>query len=127
MALEIKASQSKPINDSRSKIWLTSDTLNKKGLKFGIESFSGRGHNNGRIFIGIFDAKNDYSILRDGDYRLNKYWPVVCDVNTIHNNHLNLSSTKILETLSTDKSYFEKMVSEVANQTKAFIEAYYSD
>lgn len=126
MGLEVKASKSKPINNNFSKIWLNSELLEKLGAKFGIESFSGRGHNNGRIFIGIFDKKNGYNPLRDGDYRINKYWPIVSDIKTPDQNPLNLGSIKILVKLSSDATYFEKMVSETANQTKLFVESYYS-
>lgn len=127
MQIDLEGRLGNPINYNHSQIWLESKTLEKRGIKFGIESFSGRGHKNGRIFIGIFDSKNSYNSLRDGDYRINKYWPIVSDINTPGNNPLNLSSTKILENLSTDKIYFEAMVSEVAKQTKVFIEAYYSE
>jgi hypothetical protein len=123
--LVVKASLSQSINHNYSKILLSSDELDKKGVKFGIEPFSGKGNNNGRVFIGILDKKNNYDALRDGDYRFNTYWPLISDIKTPDKNPLNLSSTKTLEKLSTDNAYFEDMVNEIINQTKDFLDTYH--
>ncbi|WP_343330851.1 PD-(D/E)XK nuclease family protein [Polaribacter staleyi] len=108
-----------------SQIWLNSDNLEKNNVLFGLESFSGKGNNNGRIFIGIFDRKNNYDALRDGDFRLSSYWPLVADIKTPGNNPLNLSSTNTLEKLSTDKGYFDEMVNGIGSQVKDFADTYY--
>ena len=108
-----------------SQIWLSSDALHKNNVHFGLESFSGKGNNNGRIFIGILDKKNNYDALRDGDYRLSSYWPLVSDIKTPSNNPLNLNSTKILEKLSTDPIYFDEMVTGIAEQVKGFVNTYH--
>lgn len=126
MELKVKANFGNPINYNHSQIWLNSDTLDKKKVKFGIESFSGKGHKNGRIFIGIRDDENEYEVVQEDDYTFLPHWPVIRNIKTPDDNPLNLYSTKILEKLSNDDTYFEDMVSEVANQTKAFIEDYYS-
>ena len=124
MQLGVKVRLGNAVNHNYSQIWLSSETLHNRGVQFGIESFSGKGNNNGRVFIGIFDKKNDYDTKRDGDYRLSTYWPLVGDIKTLDRNPLNLSSTKTLESLSTDNAYFEEMVTEIINQTKDFVETY---
>lgn len=126
MPLEVIATPGRPVYSNHSKIWLTSESLKVRKVKFGVESFSGKGHNSGRIFIGIFDQKNTYDALRDGDYRLSNYWPMVCDIKTPNNNPLNLSSIKTLQELSRSNEYFEKMVNEIIDQTRKFIETYNS-
>jgi|SRR5690554_255261 len=108
-----------------SQIWLSSEKLHNNGEQFGLESFSGSGHNNGRLFIGIFDRKKEHRVLHEGDYRLNSSWPLVRDLKTPSNNHLNLSSIKTLEKLIDDADYFNEMVDEVANQVKGFVELYH--
>lgn len=113
------------VTHTYSQIWLNSDALDKKKVLFGLESFSGKGNNSGRIFIGIIDKANNYDALRDGDYRLNSYWPVVSDIKTANNNPLNLNSTATLEKLSTDAIYFENLVNKVADQVKDFVNTYY--
>ncbi|WP_026837093.1 PD-(D/E)XK nuclease family protein [Gillisia sp. JM1] len=125
MPLEVKARLGNAINHNYSQIWLSSEALHKKGVQFGLESFSGKGNNYGRVFIGIFDRKNNYDAKRDGDYRLSIYWPLINDIKTPDKNSLNLASTIILEKLSTDNEYFEEMVNEITIQTKAFVETYY--
>ena len=116
----------KGVTNVYSQIWLSSDALHKNNVQFGIESFSGKGNNNGRIFIGILDQKNNYVTLRDGDYRLSSYWPLVSDIKTPSNNPLNLNSTKTLEKLSTDSDYFNELVNSISNQIKDFVNTYYT-
>ncbi|PKR80710.1 hypothetical protein CW751_08035 [Brumimicrobium salinarum] len=120
----------RPGNDTShvySQIWLNSEKLHVKDLQFGLESFSGKGHNHGRIFIGVFDREKEkeYEILSDGDYRLNSSWPLIRDIKTPCDNHLNLSSIKTLEKLLDDADYFNEMVDEVVNQVKDFVELYH--
>tara|TARA_R110001592_G_C13095836_1_gene743787 strand:- start:38 stop:1213 length:1176 start_codon:yes stop_codon:yes gene_type:complete len=109
-----------------SQIWLSSDMLDNKNTQFGLESFSGKGNNNGRIFIGLFSHKNNYDALRDGDYRLNSYWPLVSDIKTPNNNPLNLNSTATLEKLSTDSDYFNELVNSICDQVTDFVNTYYA-
>jgi hypothetical protein len=109
-----------------SQIWLSSDMLDNKNIQFGLESFSGKGNNNGRIFIGLFSHKNNYDALRDGDYRLNSYWPLVSDIKTPSNNPLNLNSTATLEKLSTDSDYFDELVNSICDQVTEFVNTYYT-
>ncbi|QXP78307.1 MULTISPECIES: PD-(D/E)XK nuclease family protein [Winogradskyella] len=114
-------------NDSShnySQIWLNNPVALDDDFSFGIESFSGHGNNEGRMFVGIFDNKNEYDCLIEGDTRLNSYWPVIRNIKTPSGNPLNLSSTITLEKLSSDSLYFEEMVSAVVKQTAAFIESY---
>ncbi|MGB3343696.1 MAG: PD-(D/E)XK nuclease family protein [Aequorivita sp.] len=126
MQFVVQARLGNPINHNYSQIWLTSETLHEKELQFGIESFSGKGNNNGRVFIGIFDRKNKYNAIRDGDYRLSSYWPLVCDITTPDKNPLNLSSTKTLERLSKDSVYFEEIVNEITTQIIDFVKVYHA-
>lgn len=125
MQLNVKAFLGNDATYVYSQIWLRSKELDKKGALLGLESFSGKGHNNGRIFVGIFDRKNSYDALKDGDYRLSNYWTLINDIKTPENNFLNLSSTNILEKLLSNPTYFENMVSAVATQTKTFVDTYH--
>lgn len=126
MRLVVNARLGNDINQNYSQIWLSSEALHTKGVQFGIESFSGKGNNNGRIFIGIFDKETSYNAIRDGDYRLSTYWPLVSDIKTKDKNPLNLASTKTLRKLSNNDVYFKEMVNEITDQTKAFVDTYHT-
>jgi hypothetical protein len=126
LQLSVKAEFGKNVTHVFSQIWLKSEALDKKNVLFGLESFSGKGNNNGRVFIGILDRKNNYDTSRDGDYRLSSYWPLVSDIKTPSNNPLNLNSTKTLEKLSTDSDYFNELVNSISNQVKDFVNTYYT-
>lgn len=125
MKLDVTARPGNDTSHVYSQIWLNSEKLHINEVQFGLESFSGNGHNHGRLFIGIFDRKKEYEACEDGDYRLNTSWPLVRDIKTPSNNHLNLSSIKTLEKLIDDADYFNEMVDEVANQVKDFVELYH--
>jgi hypothetical protein len=125
MQLKLDLKSGKDTTHVYSQIWLRSDILNKKGILFGLESFSGKGNNNGRIFVGILDKNNEYNAIRDGDFRLNNYWPLVSEIKTPENNPLNLNSTNTLAKLISNPEYFDAMIDTIANQTKDFVNTYY--
>ncbi|TVZ46154.1 PD-(D/E)XK nuclease family protein [Olleya sp. Hel_I_94] len=125
MQLNVKADLGNDTTHVYSQIWLRSDALDKKGAFFGLESFSGEGNNKGRIFVGVLDKRNKYDAIRDGDYRLSSFWPLVSDIKTLDNNSLNLSSTNTLEKLISNSNYFEEMVDVITKQTKDFIDMYH--
>ena len=109
-----------------SQIWINSDVLDKRGTLIGIESFSGDGHNGGHLFVGILHKGMSYEVLRDGDYRLNNYWPVVSDIKSINNTPLDLSNIETLEQLINSKEYFNDLVDTIVEQTSAFYITYHN-
>ncbi|PKH52149.1 hypothetical protein CXF68_16260 [Tenacibaculum sp. Bg11-29] len=125
LELNVNAVLGNDITNVYSQIWLKSDALDKKGALLGLESFSGQGNTKGCMFVGILDRKNEYDTIRDGDYRLSSYWPLISDLKTTEDNPLNLTSTNTLEKLINNPTYFEEMVTTVVNQTKDFVDAYH--
>jgi len=75
-----------------SQIWIDIKLKNTQLRRFGLESFSGKGVNNNRIFIGLLDKENSYDFLIDGCQRHNGYWPVIKDIKTPEDNFLNISA-----------------------------------
>ena len=71
------------------------------------------------------DKKTKYEAIRDGDFRLNNYWPLISEIRTLDNNTLNLNSTNTLATLISNPEYFDAMIDTITNQTKDFVEAYH--
>lgn len=125
MELVVEANQDRDINHRFSKIWLSSDALEEKGIRFGIEPFSGIDDKNGKMFVGILDRTREYAIKEDGDNRYNSYWPIIRSLKTMEGDYLNLSSTTFLEKLSSETDYFNAMVNSIVEQTKNFIEVYH--
>ncbi|MDG5493174.1 PD-(D/E)XK nuclease family protein [Psychroserpens sp. SPM9] len=126
MSLPVNARLGNDINSNYSQLWLSSGELHDKNVQFGIESFSGKGNTEGRMFIGILDKKREYNAISDGDRRLNSFWPIIRYLKTTEGNPLNLTSTRILEKLSSDANYFEQMVNSISNETKNFVETYHT-
>lgn len=109
-----------------SQVWINSDALDKGGILIGVESFSGDGHNDGQLFVGILHKGMSYDPLRDDDYRLNNYWPIVSDIKSINNTPLSLSNIEILEQLISSKEYFNDLVDVIVEQTSAFFTTYHN-
>ena len=107
-----------------SQIWIDLHRDNQFIKRFGIESFSGKGVNDNRIFVGVVDKGQTYEFHVEGCKRLNAHWPVVKDIKTPEGNFLNISSAAILEQLAQDTTYFKAMVNATVQQAVTFIEAY---
>lgn len=107
-----------------SQIWIDLHHNNQFIKHFGIESFSGKGVNDNRIFVGVLDKGQSYDFQMDGCKRHNAHWPVIKDIKTPEGNFLNISSTAILEQLAQDTTYFKAMVLAAVEQAVSFIEAY---
>ncbi|SDX30673.1 PDDEXK-like family protein [Aequorivita viscosa] len=112
-----------------SQIWIELDNSKDLTMRFGIESFSGKGNENGRIFIGIFDRLTqeinidfaDESI----DKYLSKYWPVIRLIKTPKNNPLHLNSGDLLLKLNDENSQtFKDLLEETVSQVIKFVNEY---
>jgi hypothetical protein len=106
-----------------SQIWIYGHR-NGGRLKFGIESFSGKGNNHGRLFVGIIDRGIEGPHLDGSDNKLSKLWPIVRNIKTAEGNPFNLSSTNILEKLNNDSLYFTIMVDLLVKQVVDFVNTY---
>ncbi|MEZ4802054.1 MAG: PD-(D/E)XK nuclease family protein [Gelidibacter sp.] len=111
-------------SNQNSQIWIDTLEFRKRDIRFGIESFSGKGNNDGRLFVGIFNKQKICDNILSGDRRLNIYWPVIREIKTTKNNYLNLSSSKILEDLNKEADYFIEMVDTVVEQVVVFLNDY---
>jgi hypothetical protein len=109
-----------------SQIWLKSKNSSVGNALFGIESFSGKGDNNGLLFVGLFHKGVNYEVLRDGDYRRSNYWPVISDIKSTNKTTLDLSNIETLEQLISSKEYFNDLVDTIVEQTSAFFTAYHN-
>lgn len=116
-----------PGNDSNSnfsQIWIQLvNTLNPQ-IEFGIESFSAKGNDGGKLFVGILDrthSNNDLGI-KSPDRFYNKWWPVMRTLQTVEGNSVHLNSNALLVKLGDERSeVFQELVNHVSFQIESFV------
>ncbi|ANH60860.1 PDDEXK-like family protein [Dokdonia donghaensis] len=111
------------VNKKHSNIWLHNDICNTNKLWFAIESFSGKGHLDGALFVGIFD-KNGRVPNRTEFDKVSKQWihhqPLVYNDSVI-----NVSSPAMLQVLSAPELNMQA-AEDVVKQILGFIDNYSS-
>ncbi|MFC4636364.1 PD-(D/E)XK nuclease family protein [Dokdonia ponticola] len=104
------------------------DDKNAK-IEFGIESFSGKGNDGGKLYIGILDRLHipleiEY-INQNEDKRLSQWWPVRRVLKTRDGNSFHLNSENLLKKLGdADTTFFTDAVQYVTEQAVTFIKEY---
>lgn len=107
----------KDVNQSYASIWFENDHVNMKQVWFGIESFSGNGLLDGKLFIGIFDMNNSLK-LNSQDYNgLTKNW-VHHQTLIYKNEEINLSNSRLLQLIHSNE---EEAIIIICNQIVDFI------
>ena len=103
-----------------SQIWVHLKKTHTIPIHFGIESFSGKGNNDGCLFVGILDHTKKYSDINliSSDRNYNNWWPVIRNLTTPEGNRLHLGSDALLEKLAAEKletfkQFVEKPVSDI--------------
>lgn len=112
-----------------SQIWIELNRTKDLSMRFGIESFSGKGNENGKIFIGIFDRLTQEINIdfanEVSDKYLSKYWPVIRLIRTPKGNSLHLNSGDLLQKLNDENSQtFKDLLEETVLQVIKFINEY---
>lgn len=108
------------INSSYASIWFNNPIVDNRETWIGIESFSGLGHLNGALFIGILDKKGVLGLSSENYNRLNKMW-VHHEVLMFNNVPINISDKDFLQKLYSAEK-LEYIAKEVSNQIIRFID-----
>ena len=109
-----------------SQIWININNLNNNEIKFGVESFSGRGHGNGDMFVGLFD-KNTSEVLKDipSENQKNIMSRQTRPLQTKVGNDINLSDIYTLKILANPLSEdYRNLVNVVVEQILDFVKSY---
>ncbi len=110
------------INSKFAQIWIKFKNQ-ANSLHFGIESFNGKGHFDGKLFIGVFgDPKNEkFNTLNSEttfgwwkNYAFFKY----------NDTEIQLQDISIISTLAKDTNAMAKMVYNIVTQSKDYINAH---
>lgn len=113
----------KAITSKHSYIWFSSAKSNAKKVWFAVESFSGSGHKDGLLFVGIFDQTG--VLESDINYiPVTKMW-IHHKPLTFNDVEIKLSDNSFLTTIKT-KEMLEKVSQDVAQQIIDFINEYKS-
>jgi hypothetical protein len=115
---EYSISKKKEVSAQYASIWFNSEVSATKKTWFAAESFSGNGHADGVLFVGVF-SKNKAITLGKEYNSLNKAW-IHHQVLKYENEDVNLSESSFLQKIST-KEQLEVVAKEVTNQILAFV------
>ena len=123
--------EGKTPNNEFSHIFIQPRNFKNKKIEFAIESFSGRGHHGGKLYIGIIDRlqtkPNIKFINITEDKYLSEWWPVTRPIKTMQGNNFHLNSESLLKKISDQNSPMcEKLVNHVTEQAVDFIQEYTS-
>lgn len=112
-------------NVQYSQIWIQLIGASNIQIEFGVESFSAKGNDGGKLFVGIINRINsNYSDLEIEypDKYYNKWWPVMRTLKTIEGNPIHLNSNALLIKLEDKKSdVFKDLVNHVSVQVGTFV------
>jgi hypothetical protein len=112
-----------PIKSYFAQIWIA--LKEQQGFRIGVESFSGKGHQGGKLFVGVFD-KNYAAETKGGDKDdFNKFWPKFEYLTSSYGNNINLSHNFWLQVIADEKTdKYKKEFKQCKTQILAFIEQY---
>jgi len=115
---EYSISKKKDISAQCASIWFNNEVSTANKTWFGAESFSGKGHADGVLFVGIYSEKD--GLILDKEYKaLNKNW-VHHQVLKYDNEDVNLYESSFLQKINT-KDKLDIVAKNVANQILAFV------
>ncbi len=112
-----------------AQIYVELKNYKTEGLQFIIESFSGFGHHNGALFIGVYDhtsQRHDYPKSGDIDGLDTLYFKSAMFI-TYNDERIHLEDAAFLKHLvDADSKSYKDLVNDCASQCVEFIEANYS-
>ena len=90
-----------PVKNKISQLWIYLNSSSSPKFLFGVESFSGTGHKNGVMFVGLIDMNKSPLIAAiPEENRLNGMWKQVRYFKTKDKNTINLSDKYTLKILT---------------------------
>lgn len=104
-------------------IWINSKEEVGINCVFGIESFSGKGNNNGNLFIGIVDFTHNPKIAEaftNKNY-MNKWWIHYYEFTTFENYTINFSSSDFLKAIVGNPHKQSELVKHIVNECVIFL------
>jgi hypothetical protein len=122
----LKVSTDCDVDKKYSQVWIDSMGIKDPQLRIGIEPFSGKGHHDGHLYIGIFDRKGEESEFHLNDENnFTDVWLVAQYLRDAENNLINLNDPAFLKKVSDiDSEDFQKILKLLVKQIKSFLSEY---
>jgi hypothetical protein len=110
------------IENSYAQLWVTYTGKVNHKLKYGIESFSGRGNKRGKMYVGIFGKQALPELKHFGELeRINAFWQHIAYLKTKDDNSLNLNSSVLLNRIRDKEAKYDALLDKVVKQIILFI------
>lgn len=112
------------IGNKYSKLWIHKKEWKESGFKFGIEPFSGRGHGNGYLFVGLYNKNKNLNNLPE-KHRLSAWWKQTQPILTEDGNRIKFQDVFTLKILAeADSEQYSRLLNNVVKTTVGFVEEY---
>lgn len=113
-------------SDKYSQIWIEIKGQPKDALKFGIESFSGDGHREGNLFIGVINITQVRSAYSDMEVNKDFHqWINVYDFPDFEGYKSNLGNARTIQKLHKDSNFRNRFISFLLKEIEKYLEEQY--
>ena len=114
----------KPIGNKYSKLWIYKKEWKESGFKFGIEPFSGRGHGNGYLFVGLYNKNESLNNISE-KHRLSAWWKQTQPILTEDGNRIKFQDVYTLKILArADSEDYLILLNKVVGTAVEFVQEY---
>ncbi len=126
---EYRVTEGKNVSYAYSQLWIEFVKDPNSKYKYGIASFSGEGHDNGNMFVGLLgELKSQYLLELPESNRLNDAWrhtkSIMID-NDGDPKHINLKDFETLRVIAdSEETTYKNLVRHIVNETVEFINLY---
>jgi hypothetical protein len=111
------------ISSNFAQIWIKPAKHKGKGLQFGIESFSGKGHQGGKLFVGIFsNGLNVKEFVEVNNFSLNGWWINLKILSQFKGFDLILKESSLMKEIYINEDFKESLINHIVKECKTYID-----
>ena len=105
-----------------SQIWFKPINTKGKTLQFGVESFSGRGHRNGSLFVGIFSSGLDVDdFVEENGFSKDGWWVNILELENFEGFELKLADGDLLKKVFESNDFKTSLIEHIVTQCENYI------
>jgi hypothetical protein len=120
---DLKVELGNDVYQKHSQIWIKTKNQRNRVLWFVVESFSGEGHFNGRMFIGILNPPPHNSEYKNPPNRTSiSQWVInLQHIPKYKGYNINLKNAKTIQELHRDETFKNEFVNHIVNEIEVYI------